>query len=454
MQAMHCIRQLVACSASGMHEHYVAASLADWRAGLCACLLDMRTQVVKECCITLAFIAQQMEMKAVHLFDFLLQSVQRLLHHKAKFIVSSGVVCIRFIICYTFSTRFLPNIFSGVADECLNIRRVTQEFLSQILHTWPLHILHRKVNLLKEAIRAGLLDNDAGVRRRARNSFWAFSIHFFVESDQLLHEVVYKMNAIGHITSAQKYPKQKTKTTYKEELDRFSATRVLLDQQLSSSYNKSLHWLSKDSGKMSEKETEADSCISSYSRVLLSPESDDSGIALENTKMKEDSDMISRSCFSDNLQTSGYMSDDENISICSSMNIKDQILSEFKGEEVLEESLLFKLERLLAKVEHGDFGERLKATQEISTLFERRDQRFLEADLPEIVQLLKKAFDSSEAPVRKCAVTSLAYLSIFLGEQSMKSYLGNLGDHKRRLLQLYTTRQKEALTKSVRKLFD
>ena len=63
MQAMHCIRQLVACSASGMHEHYVAASLADWRAGLCACLLDMRTQVVKECCITLAFIAQQMEMK-------------------------------------------------------------------------------------------------------------------------------------------------------------------------------------------------------------------------------------------------------------------------------------------------------------------------------------------------------------------------------------------------------
>jgi len=84
------------------------------------------------------------------------------------------------------------------------------------------------------------------------------------------------------------------------------------------------------------------------------------------------------------------MSDDENISICSSMNVKDQILLESKGKEVLEESLLFKLEGLLAKVEHGDFGERLTATQDISTLFERRNQGFLEADLPEIVQLLKK----------------------------------------------------------------
>ena len=70
------------------------------------------------------------------------------------------------------------------------MRSLTQEFLSHMLHTWPLHILHAQLRTIQAALQAGLVDVDASTRLKARSTFWAFSGHFYEEADTLLGWVV------------------------------------------------------------------------------------------------------------------------------------------------------------------------------------------------------------------------------------------------------------------------
>jgi len=70
------------------------------------------------------------------------------------------------------------------------VRSLTQEFLSHMLHTWPLHILHAQLHTIQAALQAGLVDVDASTRLKARSTFWAFSGHFYEEADTLLGWVV------------------------------------------------------------------------------------------------------------------------------------------------------------------------------------------------------------------------------------------------------------------------
>ena len=70
------------------------------------------------------------------------------------------------------------------------MRSLTQEFLSHMLHTWPLHILHAQLHTIQAALQAGLVDVDASTRLKARSTFWAFSGHFYEEANTLLGWVV------------------------------------------------------------------------------------------------------------------------------------------------------------------------------------------------------------------------------------------------------------------------
>ena len=66
------------------------------------------------------------------------------------------------------------------------VRCNTPEFLSQILHTWPLHILDDHLETLQKALKTGLVDTDPDTRLKARNAYWAFADRFSVEADCLL----------------------------------------------------------------------------------------------------------------------------------------------------------------------------------------------------------------------------------------------------------------------------
>lgn len=81
---------------------------------------------------------------------------------------SAGTVSIRFIIAHTHSARLVPILTSHMTSKSKDIRRAMCEFLDQLLHTWPTHILEKHVALIQIAVSNGIKDADPDARAYSR----------------------------------------------------------------------------------------------------------------------------------------------------------------------------------------------------------------------------------------------------------------------------------------------
>jgi len=169
-----------------------------------SCVKDLRSQVVRECCITVAFMSQTLSHKVDRFLEFLLPPLINLIQNSAKVMATSGIVCLRLIFNNTFSPRFIPIICQYVTSKSKEIRRHICEFLDQVLHTWPTHSLERHVAILQEAIKKGISDADPDARTFARKAYWGFADHFKEQADSLLNglEPTYKRLLQGEMSNS------------------------------------------------------------------------------------------------------------------------------------------------------------------------------------------------------------------------------------------------------------
>ncbi|CAG0896905.1 unnamed protein product [Darwinula stevensoni] len=177
---------------------------------------DLRSQVVREACITIAFLAQQLGSPRLDQFaEALLPHLINLIPNSAK--VGQGIVAIRFIVQHVHSARLIPIITSSIGDsKSKEIRRSMCEFLAQVLATWPTPPLERHLGILQEALKKGIADPDAEARAFARRfmkwihvfigigcrAYWAFADHFREQANILLNtlDASYKRVLKGELT--------------------------------------------------------------------------------------------------------------------------------------------------------------------------------------------------------------------------------------------------------------
>lgn len=150
---------------------------------------DLRSQVVRESCITIAYLSQQLGSKLDHFSEMLLPSLINLIPNSAKIMSSAGVVAIHFIIQFTHVSRLIPIIANQINSKSKEIRKTCLEFLDQLLHTWPTHTLEKHVALLQDSIRKGISDADPEARAFSRKAFWGFADHFREQADSLLNSL-------------------------------------------------------------------------------------------------------------------------------------------------------------------------------------------------------------------------------------------------------------------------
>ena len=60
------------------------------------------------------------------------------------------------------------SMWHGLYDLFYFFFRFCFEFLNQLLHTWPTHILEKHIAILQEAIKKGISDADSEARSLAR----------------------------------------------------------------------------------------------------------------------------------------------------------------------------------------------------------------------------------------------------------------------------------------------
>lgn len=162
-------------------------------------LKDLRSHVVRETCISLAYLAQTLGIKFGHVAEMVFPSLTALIQSSAKVIASAAFTAIRFIIQNVHHQRLLPIINQNLSSKSKEIRKAMCDVLDQLIHTWPLSILDRRIPLLQEAVRKGVSDADLDARISARRAYWAFKGYFPEQADALLQtlDYAYKRNLYG-----------------------------------------------------------------------------------------------------------------------------------------------------------------------------------------------------------------------------------------------------------------
>lgn len=150
---------------------------------------DLRSQVVRETCITIAFLSQRLGAKFNNFAESVLNSLIDLIPNSTKVIASSGLIAIRFILKFSHNPRIIPILANTLGSKSKDIRRACCEFFDQILNVWPTNALDRHITLLQDSIKKGIADADSDARLLSRKAFWKFCEHFPEQGDILLNKL-------------------------------------------------------------------------------------------------------------------------------------------------------------------------------------------------------------------------------------------------------------------------
>ncbi|XP_072455376.1 CLIP-associating protein 2 isoform X28 [Notamacropus eugenii] len=150
---------------------------------------DLRSQVVREACITVAHLSTVLGNKFDHGAEAIVPTLFNLVPNSAKVMATSGCAAIRFIIRHTHVPRLIPLITSNCSSKSVAVRRRSFEFLDLLLQEWQTHSLERHAAVLVETIKKGIHDADAEARVEARKTYMGLRNHFPGEAETLYNSL-------------------------------------------------------------------------------------------------------------------------------------------------------------------------------------------------------------------------------------------------------------------------
>ncbi|XP_074055441.1 CLIP-associating protein 2 isoform X5 [Macrotis lagotis] len=187
---------------------------------------DLRSQVVREACITVAHLSTVLGNKFDHGAEAIVPTLFNLVPNSAKVMATSGCAAIRFIIRHTHVPRLIPLITSNCSSKSVAVRRRSFEFLDLLLQEWQTHSLERHAAVLVETIKKGIHDADAEARVEARKTYMGLRNHFPGEAETLYNSLepsyqrslqTYLKNS-GSVTSLP--PSDRSSSSSQESLNR------------------------------------------------------------------------------------------------------------------------------------------------------------------------------------------------------------------------------------------
>ncbi|KAM7407896.1 hypothetical protein PAMA_003587 [Pampus argenteus] len=165
---------------------------------------DLRSQVVREACITLGHLSSLLGNKFDHGAESVMPTLLNLVPNSAKVMATSGVATIRLILRHTHYPRLIPIITSNCTSKSVAVRRRCYEFLDLMLQEWHTNTLERHVAVLTETIKKGIHDADSEARSIARKCYWSFHGHYSREAEHLFQalESTYQKALQSHLKSS------------------------------------------------------------------------------------------------------------------------------------------------------------------------------------------------------------------------------------------------------------
>ncbi|KAI5621541.1 CLIP-associating protein 2 isoform X17 [Silurus asotus] len=181
------IRSLLVAGAKNYDCFYQHLRLLDGAFKLSA--KDLRSQVVREACITVAHLSTLLGNKFDHGAEAIVPVLFNLIPNCAKVMATSGTAAIRIIIRHTHVPRLIPLITGSCTSKSVAVRRRCYEFLDLLLQEWQTHSLERHAAVLVDSIKKGIRDADSEARVEARKAYWGLRSHFPTEAESLYNSL-------------------------------------------------------------------------------------------------------------------------------------------------------------------------------------------------------------------------------------------------------------------------
>ncbi|KAJ3584572.1 hypothetical protein NHX12_015067, partial [Muraenolepis orangiensis] len=164
---------------------------------------DLRSQVVREACITLGHLSLLLGSGFDHAAEATIPVLLNLLPNSAKIMATSGVAAVRIILRNTHYPRLIPVICTHCTCKSVAIRRRCFEFLDLMLQEWQSSSLERHGAVIMDTIKKGVHDADSEARSLARKCYWSFHGQFSREAELLFQglESSYQKALQAHMKS-------------------------------------------------------------------------------------------------------------------------------------------------------------------------------------------------------------------------------------------------------------
>lgn len=132
-------------------------------------LKELRSQVIREACITIAYMSKILRNKLDHFCAYILQEMINLIQNAAKVISSAGTLALKYVIRYVHVPKLVPIITSNLMQsKSKDIRSSLCEIMNMVFEEWPTKALEKNQLLLRDALKKGITDADAEARRHSR----------------------------------------------------------------------------------------------------------------------------------------------------------------------------------------------------------------------------------------------------------------------------------------------
>lgn len=132
-------------------------------------LKELRSQVIREACITIAYMCKTLKTKldvfCVHIFQELINLVQ----NSAKVISSASTIALKYVIKYTHAPKLIPIITQNmIQSKSKDIRATLADLMFTLFEEWSTKALEKFSVNFKEALKKGINDADSIARKHCR----------------------------------------------------------------------------------------------------------------------------------------------------------------------------------------------------------------------------------------------------------------------------------------------
>ncbi|VIO91504.1 Uncharacterized protein BM_BM2056 [Brugia malayi] len=169
----------------GLDYSDFSEEVREMQAALLTSVKDLRSQLCREACVTIAFFCERLGLVMVHVIDALMPTLISLMQNSAKVMATSAQLALQYVVKYVCSARLLPHLQTAMSSKSKEIRRNTASLFLMALTLWESRTVEKNMNIFLECIKASINDADPETRRTGRELFMQLDQEYKKQADML-----------------------------------------------------------------------------------------------------------------------------------------------------------------------------------------------------------------------------------------------------------------------------